>query len=554
MIDVLIVGAGPTGLTLAAELARHGASYRIVELLDRPNDKSKALGVHARTLEALDDMGLVDRALAVGRVLHGASVYSESKRIAHVDFDEVDSPYPFVLCLPQAETERLLEALVVERGGHVERSTKVTALTQDDEGVAATVERVGGVIESERFRWVVGCDGSHSAVRHALGLPFEGAKYEEAFALADVTLVGDVANDEMHAHLSPDGLLAAIPLPGPGRFRLVVDRPRDEAEAPATLEEFQRAFATRARDDIEVRDPTWMAPFQIHRRIVSHYRVGRVFLAGDAAHIHSPVAGQGMNTGIQDAYNLAWKLALVAKGACSPELLDSYEEERRPIAAATVEGTDFATRVVTLRNPIARNLRDALAGFLTSLEVVQARITRTVAEIGLSYRKSRIVEEHRGSMFNAIADRSTEVPSLSEWLDFGSAPHAGDRAPDAALGLPPYGKRAFDYLRGTKHVLFLFDGGAETAEGYANMTSLASRVRAKYDAHVAVRFVIPRAEPPAAIATETGVILDPEGAFHGRYGAGGECLYLVRPDGYIAYRSQPADAEKIIAYLARILS
>jgi 2-polyprenyl-6-methoxyphenol hydroxylase-like FAD-dependent oxidoreductase len=554
MIDVLIVGAGPTGLTLAAELARHGASYRIVDLLERPNDKSKALGVHARTLEAMDDMGLVDRALAIGRVLHGASVYSESKRIAHVDFDEVDSPYPFVLCLPQAETERLFEALVVERGGCVERSATVTALAQDADGVTATIEKVGGTIESEHARWVVGCDGSHSAVRHALGIPFEGAKYEEAFALADVTLVGDLADDEMHAYLSPEGLVAALPLPGAGRFRLMVDRPRDQAGAPATLEEFQHAFSTRARADIEVRDATWMAPFQIHRRIVSRYRVGRVFLAGDAAHIHSPVAGQGMNTGIQDAYNLAWKLALVAKGASLPELLDSYEEERRPIAAATVEGTDFATRVVTLRNPIARNLRDTLAGFLTSLEVVQARITRTVAEIGLSYRKSRIVEEHRAAMFNAIADRSTEVPSLSEWLDFGSAPHAGDRAPDAALGLPPYGPRAFDFLRETKHVLFLFDGAAETAEGYANMGALAAKVRAKYDAHVAVRFVVPRAELPAAIATEKGVVLDPEGAFHRRYGAGAECLYLVRPDGYIAYRSQPADGEKLFAYLGRIFA
>ncbi len=155
-------------------------------------------------------------------------------------------------------------------------------------------------------------------------------------------------------------------------------------------------------------------------------------------------------------------------------------------------------------------------------------------------------------MFNAIADRSTEVPSLSEWLDFGSAPHAGDRAPDASLSLSPGGPRAFDFLRETKHVLFLFDGAAETAEGYANMASLASRVRAKYDAHVAVRFVIPRVELPAAIAAEKGVVLDPEGAFHRRYGAGGECLYLVRPDGYIAYRSQPADTEKLFAYLARL--
>ena len=554
MIDVLVVGAGPTGLTLAAELARHGASCRIVELLEHPSDTSKALGVHARTLEAMDDMGLVDRALAAGRVLHGANVYSESKRIAHVDFDEVDSPYPFILCLPQSETERLVEEVVIERGGAVERGVTVSSIVEDADGVTATLTKHGGASEEARFRWVVGCDGSHSTVRHALGLPFDGAKYAEAFALADVTLSSDLASDEMHAFLSPEGLVAVIPLPGAGRFRLVVDRPLDDGDAPATLEEFQRALSTRACIDATAADPTWMAPFRIHRRIVPHYRVGRVFLAGDAAHIHSPVAGQGMNTGIQDAYNLAWKLALVAKGASPPSLLDSYEDERRPIAVATVEATDFATRVVTLRNPIARDLRNALAGFLTSLEVVQARITRTVSEIGLSYRKSPIVDEHRVPIFDAIADRTTEVPSLSEWLDFGSAPHAGDRAPDARLAPAPYGARVFDSLRGPKHVLFLFDGSAETPEGYASMAALAARVREKYDAHVAVRFVVPRAELPAAMAGESGVVLDPEGAFHRRYGAGAECLYLVRPDGYIAYRSQPADGERLLAYLGGIFT
>jgi hypothetical protein len=352
------------------------------------------------------------------------------------------------------------------------------------------------------------------------------------------------------AFLSPDGILAIFPLPGEGRFRLVIDRPRDEGESPATLEEFRRALSSRGREAIEVRDATWMTPFRTHRRIVSRYRQGRAFLAGDAAHIHSPVGGQGMNTGIQDAYNLAWKLALVAKGASRHALLDSYEEERRPIAAATVEGTDLAMRVVALRNPLARDLRDSLAGFLTSLEPIQARITRTVAEIGLSYRKSSIVDEHRVPVFNAIADRSSETPSLSEWLDFGSAPHAGDRAPDAALGLPLYGKRAFDSLRGTKHVLFLFDGGAETAEGYRNMASVAMRAKQKYDAHVDVKFVVPKAEAPAGIEGE--VVLDPEGTFHRRYGAGAECLYLVRPDGYIAYRSQPADGGKLMEYLARV--
>jgi len=298
---------------------------------------------------------------------------------------------------------------------------------------------------------------------------------------------------------------------------------------------------------------TWSSRFRIHRRIVPSYRKGRAFFAGDAAHIHSPVGGQGMNTGMQDAFNLAWKIALVHHGLAREELLESYSVERRPIAQTTLQGTDMATRVVTLRNAVAREVRNHLAHFLASLEPVQKRLTYAAAELSLHYRKSPIVGEHRVPLVksNVIADRRTESPSMSDWLDFGAAPSPGDRAPDVELRAESGPKRLFDLLRGTKHTLLLFDGAAATEEGYKNLATIARVVGERHPRTVATHVLVPHAERPASLG-DASIVLDPHGAAHRRYGAGSECLFLVRPDGYIAFRSQPATLVPLMRHLSGI--
>jgi 2-polyprenyl-6-methoxyphenol hydroxylase-like FAD-dependent oxidoreductase len=544
--QVLVVGAGPVGLTAACELLRRGVGVRIVDACAAPTDKSKALGVQARTLEVLDAMGLADRFIAAGRKIHGMNVYADGARIVHVDLDDIDSPFSYALSLPQSETERLLAERLAELGGRVEREVKLGALAQDAAGVTATLVHGDGREEGVRAAFVIGCDGAHSTTRKALGLPFEGVPYEESFVLADVRIGWELPDDEAHAFIAVDGAMAAFPLPK-GRWRLVGEA---ALEAP-TVDDVARLLRARGAPKAEVRDAGWIAPFRLHRRIVPRYREGRVFLAGDAAHIHSPVGGQGMNTGVQDAYNLAWKLALVVLGAAREALLGSYDAERRPIAAATLQGTDLAMKVVTLRNPVAREARNRLAALLSSLDVVQKRLLAQTSEIAVGYRGSPIVDERRSSVARAtVGKRVGEQPTLADWVGFGGAPHPGDRAPDVAIDDET---TLLSLLRHPRSTLLLFDGAAPTPEGYANLAEIARRTQERWGAHVDSWIIVPRRARPRELEGTLRVVLDTKGALHRRYGAGSECLYLVRPDGYIGFRAQPASWKALEDHLSSIL-
>jgi 2-polyprenyl-6-methoxyphenol hydroxylase-like FAD-dependent oxidoreductase len=559
---VLVVGAGPVGLTAACELLRRGIEARIVDCAPARTEHSRALAVQARTLEVLDAMGIAERFVAAGTKLHGLNVYADGARIVHVDFDDIDSPFPYVLSLPQSDTERILGERLTELGGRVEREVTLTALAQDSGAVSATLTDASGRTEHERFAWLVGCDGSHSAVRHALGLTFDGAPYGESFVLGDAHLTWELPGDEMHAFIGPAGPLAAFPLPH-GRWRLVAEvrnecrtpegsgLERTAAVDPPTLDDFERLLRERGAPAARLRDAGWLAAFGIHRRIVPRLREGRVFLAGDAAHIHSPAGGQGMNTGMQDAYNLAWKLSLVSAGAGREALLDSYDAERRPIAAATLVATDVATRVVTMRHPVARELRDGLGALLSSIDAVQKRILAQSSELAVSYRASSIVDEHRSSVARAtVGKRVGEQPTLADWVGFAGAPHPGDRAPDVVIDPAT---TLFALLRHTRSTLLLFDGAAPTAEGYRNLLDVAARTGERWGAHVETWIVVPRRMPPNELSGFDRVLLDPKGALHRRYGAGSECVYVIRPDGYVGFRSQPAAWRPLQEHLSMIL-
>ena len=556
----LVVGAGPTGLTMACVLTMHGVPCRIIDQAEARTTTSKAIAVQPRSLEVWESLGVLDDALAAGRRLHGANVYSGNKRLVHVGFDGADSPYAFILSLPQAESERILEKRLEALGVRVERRTRLASISDVDDGVIATMQSPQGETRA-LSPWMIGCDGAHSTVRKLLGVPFEGSKLDEAFVLGDLSIDWALPDDEVHTFFSPEGLLAAIPLPGERRWRVVADVSQSSTTPPAPdLAALEALITARTGVPLHASDVGWTSGFCIHRRIVPSYRHGRVFLAGDAAHVHSPAGGQGMNTGMQDAWNLGWKLGLVHHGAGRPSLLDSYSVERHPIAAATLQGTDLATRVVTMRSAVTRELRDRIGGFLVNLEPVQQRMIAAATELSLDYRKSPIVSEHRLPLARhaVIADRRTEAPSMSDWFDFGAAPAAGDRAPDVEFtdgdspGAMP--RRLFDVIRGKQHVALLFDGAAATAEGYQNLETIARRIRARYGKHVVVHVVVPHATAPRALEWDGSLLLDGHRALHRRYGAGSECLYVIRPDGYIGYRSQPAQVEPVMGYLSTILT
>lgn len=561
--DVLVVGGGPVGLTLGCALRMQGVSCRVIDALDAPVTWSKAAVAHARTMEVFESLGVADAIVERAKVIHGVSAYAGGRRVLHVVLDEVDSPYPYIHGVSQRDTEAVLAARLAALGGAVERSKKLTTFTQDEGGVMAALVRGDGSEEVVRARWIVGCDGAHSAVRHTLDLSFEGAPYEERVVQTDARVSWPrlVEDDEIVVFLAPDGPVACFPFFRDGRYRVLKMYTEEPPPGEPTLETFQ-AMLDKQLPGTVVSDPAWIVGFRIHHRLASRYRVGRAFLAGDAAHIHSPAGGQGMNTGIQDAHNLAWKLALVAHGAARPALLDSYEAERRPVAAELLRGTDAATRgvgqAVKFRNPLAVGLRDGFMALASRLDFVRAGASQTASMLDRNYRGSPVVAQHRRPLWQAsvLASAESELPGLAAWTAFAAAPEPGDRAPDVTFadGLSEGPTRLFQLLDPARHTLLLFDGEADTEAGYRNLAAIAARVSERCGDAVATRVILPGERAPAPALQGLPVVADTRKALHDRYGARSECLYLVRPDGHVAYRSQPADGDRLAEYLDTIFA
>ncbi|WP_232628154.1 FAD-dependent monooxygenase [Methylobacterium sp. Leaf118] len=386
---LLVVGAGPVGLTLACELARYGVGVRLIDLCPEPTRTSKALVVWSRTLELMDRMGCTDAFLAAGLRARGATLRSDGRVLGGSRFSEIASAYAFALMIPQSETERLLTEHLAGFGVAIERSVALTGFAQGPDAVEAWLHHPDGREERVATPFLIGCDGAHSSVRHGLGLTFEGQAQGDAWLLADVRLDGPgaPAPDEIAVYLHRDGPFVIFPIPG-GRARIVATVGRIDPAHPRpepTLEDVRAVVAARAGAGIRVADPVWLAHFRIHERKVAQYRTDRVFVAGDAAHIHSPAGGQGMNTGMQDAVNLAWKLALVMRGEAAPDLLDSYGPEREAVGVMVLRNATRLTEVATLANPAAQAARNLALRVLLGFHAVRDRMAATMSEIENGY-------------------------------------------------------------------------------------------------------------------------------------------------------------------------
>ena len=346
--QVLIVGAGPTGLMAAAELVRQGVRCRIIDKASQGSTTSKALAVQARTLEYLERLDLAKKAVEAGLLVHGLRIFSDQKLVANLQIDAIHSVYNFILIFPQSATERLLRDYVEQQGVRVEYSTELTGFTQERHHVEARLNH-GGEEELVVTPWLLGCDGPHSTIRHAAQIPFDGQAFEEAFSLTDTKLDWDGPRDRPTIYLYAGCLAALFPMPG-DLWRIIVETHSTEAADP-TLEEFQRALDTWGPGNAKAHDAIWMSRFKISQRQVTNYRKGRILLVGDAAHIHSPIGGQGMNTGIQDAVNLAWKLALDLQGRAASGLIDSYDAERNSSASDSFAQPEWP------RRPSCRRIR-----------------------------------------------------------------------------------------------------------------------------------------------------------------------------------------------------
>jgi 2-polyprenyl-6-methoxyphenol hydroxylase-like FAD-dependent oxidoreductase len=389
MSPILIVGAGPVGLTAAAELARYGIRVRLIDKNPHPTETSKALAIWSRTLELMDRMGCTQDFLNVGLRCHGASMRSGGSLLERTRFDGIASPYNFALMIPQKDTERLLNAHLRSFGASIERQVELLGFAETKNGVKAQLRHADGREESVDTPWLIGCDGAHSTVRHGLNLDFHGSAQGDDWLLADVRLHGDEAPpaDEITTYLHRDGPFVIFPIPG-DRARLTGVIGKTDPIHPRpdpTVADCQAMVDRRAGGGFRVTDPIWLTNFRINERKVSDYARGRIFLAGDAAHIHSPAGGQGMNTGMQDAINLAWKLALVAHGQANAILLDSYSPERSAVGDMVLRNATRLTDVATLANPTAQAARNLLLHVLFGFHAVRDRMATTMSEIGIAY-------------------------------------------------------------------------------------------------------------------------------------------------------------------------
>ena len=421
--DVLIVGAGPVGLMLACELRRRDIDCRIIDKYAKFPSTSRANGLQPRAVEVLDSLGVADKIAAESYRAKGFRILRAGNEVSRIE-PHFDAGSRMVFA-NQAVVEKALRDKLSELGGQVERRRQLRNIEERDDGIVVDIEDLAsGHVEQVYAKWLVGCDGVHSTVRTVLQLPFTGKDYPDQFVQADVYLEGDLPEGFMTLWLNDHGLMAAIPFREAGLWRIAAQIfPDDDGNVPrASVELFQRLLTERAANiSIKILDPVWLSNFVVHHRIVDHYRKGHAFLAGDAAHVHSPIGGQGMNTGIQDAYNLAWKLALVINGA--PEaLLDSYETERLPVGRKVLQQTDVNHRLRVSGSLLADVLMDRVVFPLLRipaiLDVVADFILKRGAQLDVNYRASSL-SEHTGSPSKGIK--------------------AGDRAPDGQL-LDPSGR------------------------------------------------------------------------------------------------------------------
>ena len=517
---VLVVGGRTTGMFMAAELARHGISVRIIDESPSIDPHSRATYLRARTLEILHGLGLADEIIAKGQPLKAISIHANGKHVVTTPDLPVESRFPRGAAYAQNKTEVILERHLNQLGVSVERSTKLVDLSQTAECVSGKIRTASGNEEAFETPWLVGCDGSHSVVRKLVDEPFPGESDPHPMIACDVLAEGDLDPAVAYLCLSGEGDLFLFLL-DEGRRQIVATLPRNSARTePPTLAEMQRLVDERGFTELRLSDPRWMTLFHMHYRLVPRYRHGRVFLAGDAAHVHSFIGGQGMNTGIQDAHNLAWKLALVMGGQAPAWWLDSYENERRSVAADVLRWTKEATDQLTTYADLTPAERERLLLHLPVPESEQASARAHEEEIDLDYRASPL------------------CLSLDE-VDAG--PRAGSRAPDASpILVDGEPSSLLEVLSAPKFHLLSFSD------------SLLDRGRIELD-HDGSWLRVLRVDPERVDSrptSTTAIIEDTEGELGRLYRSEDFRLYLIRPDGYVAVRCRSLD--RLLGYVQQV--
>ena len=521
--DVLIVGAGPTGLMLACQLAINKIPFRIIDKNEDHTTQSRALVIQARSLEIFDQMGISEKAIQQGKIAKAIGAFFNGKKVLRVIVNEIGkglTRFPFFLMLEQSHTEAILADFLRQHGSEVERTTGLKSLTPTSDEVISVLEKGNGNEETLRTKYVIGADGSHSIVREQLKIPFGGKTYEESLFVLDCKAEIDLPHDEMYLAFGKTALGGFFPLTN-GRWRILGNIPKElEGKEQIEFEDIENGFAEKVHINVRLYDPQWISVYRSHHRYASTFRKGRCFLAGDAAHIHSPVGAQGMNTGLQDACNLAWKLSLVLRRRAKDNLLDTYTEERISIARKLVRTTDRVFNVVTSGNIFLRTLRLYIIPAVLKLaspvfqksKFFQQFAFKTASEIGIHYRKSLLAQ-------NA---------SLGEFARH--APHPGDRLPYFQFKDENGNEiNIQDKMRNKLFCLFAFSDKIPgeliaVTEPFTDFFSLE---------------IIPLTKHTEAL--------------YERFGIKEKGCYLVRPDMYIGYRANKFDPGHFMKYVSGFL-
>jgi 3-(3-hydroxy-phenyl)propionate hydroxylase len=542
---VLIAGAGPTGLAAAMSLSRAGIPVRLIDKAREPSPWSRAIGIQARTLELFEQHRLVEPFLEVGHRARVANLYSNGQRLARLDFDPLQTRYPYLLFLDQSVTERLMTEHLASFGVRIERGAELIRFRQGSAGLDAAVQHWNGAEESIHPSYLIGADGAHSTVRHGLDIEFTGKTFEQTFLLADLQADTEWPDDEFHIFASGEGIATLFPMGG-GRTRLIADKrvapaasdhgmDIPEKSAAPTLDECRAIIERRIHHRVTVSNLQWSSYFHLNNRMADRLRSGRIFLAGDAAHVHSPAGAQGMNTGIQEAFNLGWKIARMLAGVAPDRLLDTYHDERHPIERDVLRQSNFMTQMAAAEHGPMKLIRDHVMPALSAIGPLRDAARRTVSELSIQYRRSPLT-----------LDRS---------LDGG--PRAGERAPDAwvhvidgPLGRAPGVGCLFDLHDPACFSLFLLVNPSpenDIAMAPAPLT-VAHAIRDKDldELAVLVEEVLPNTVRVWRITDNN---TDNANSLTDAYGCTRPCFYLVRPDGYIAARGRaPSDTQALLRH------
>lgn len=526
--DVLIVGAGPVGLTLAAECHRQGVAFRIVDQNAEHSTHSKALAIWSNTTEHLAALGLADRFIAAGRPVHRGIFEDNGKKIAEMHIGVgLDSLYPQPFILPQSETEALLLEHLGAAGVTVERRVTAVDVRAGAEQVEVDLQKTDGSTETVTAGWVAGCDGARSLVRHKLPVEFPGVTEKMGFILADAKATGDLPNDAMVASSGPGGNVIIFPVKE-GIWRFFALRDENDDRSEPTLEEIQQHLDGAGLSRVRISEPQWLSHFVVNERVASRNRVGRVFLLGDASHIHSPAGGQGMNTGMQDAFNLAWKLKLLAAGRGDTEAIaESYFEERHRVAEQVIRETSNLLHFGVQNHRLIRAAKRVVLPLLSHSEKVNETASFKFSELGIAYAQSSLVE-----------------PDAEEFRHFRDlAP--GTLARDAEVFAGGEKVSLWRELLHPGHTLLIFSGPRPDRDEIATMLS--------FDKSEEVRPVLIWHGTETLDFAGVEEFLDPEGKAHERYGLTAMAgWYVVRPDNYIAARGTLSDTTALTRYMRKI--